>query len=91
TASEICLRIKSLGVNTVIYTDISKDGMMLGPNVEATARLLAETGMDIIASGGVSCMDDLKRISETGVSGVIVGKALFTGAVRLGEAVRLFG
>ena len=91
TAVEICLKLKSLGVNTVIYTDISKDGMMQGPNIGATEQLLKETGMDIIASGGVSSMDDLQRLSLIGVSGVIVGKALFTGDVNLREAVRLFG
>jgi len=91
TALEICLDIKRLGLNTVIYTDISKDGMMQGPNVESTARLMNETGMDIIASGGVSSMEDLRRLHEIGVSGVIVGKALFMGTVKLDEAVRLFG
>jgi len=87
---EICLNAKALGVRTIIYTDISKDGMMQGPNVESTAQLRDDTGMDIIASGGVSSMADLRRVYETGVSGVIVGKALFTGALRLDEAVKQF-
>lgn len=90
TALEICLHIKKLGLNTVIYTDISKDGMMQGPNTESTARLLNGTGMDIIASGGVSSLEDLERLQKIGVSGVIVGKALFTGTVNLREAVALF-
>ena len=90
TAAEVCLRAKNFWLNTVIFTDVSKDGMMRGPNVEATAGLMKDTGMDIIASGGVSSMDDLRRLRDIGVSGAIVGKALFTGAVDLSEAVRIF-
>jgi len=90
TALECCLSVKSLGVKTVIYTDISKDGMMQGPSVESTAKLFNETKLDIIASGGVSSMDDLKKIYEIGVSGVIVGKALFTGDIDLRHATSAF-
>ena len=90
TALECCLSMKKLGVKTVIYTDISKDGMMQGPNVESTAMLFKETNLDIIASGGVSSMNDLKKIYEIGVSGVIVGKALFTGDIDLRLATTTF-
>ena len=90
TALELCLKVKGIGVKTVNYTDISKDGMMQGPNVESTKWLLDETGMDIIASGGISSMDDLRRVYETGVSGAIIGKALYTGDIKLDEAVRKF-
>ncbi|MDR1541195.1 MAG: 1-(5-phosphoribosyl)-5-[(5-phosphoribosylamino)methylideneamino]imidazole-4-carboxamide isomerase [Clostridiales bacterium] len=89
-ALELCLELKELGIRTVIYTDISKDGMMQGPNLEQTSRIIQKTGMDVIASGGVSSMEDLKRIEAIGASGAIVGQALFIGAIRLREAVNAY-
>ncbi len=75
----------------IIYTDISRDGMLTGPNVEATARLAAETGMAVIASGGMSSLDDLRRLAQhPGIEGAIIGRALYTGAIDLAEAVREF-
>ena len=64
TASDLCLTMKEYGVRHIVYTDISRDGMLSGPNVEATRKLTEETGLDIIASGGVSCMEDLKCLHE---------------------------
>ncbi|MDR3239956.1 MAG: 1-(5-phosphoribosyl)-5-[(5-phosphoribosylamino)methylideneamino]imidazole-4-carboxamide isomerase [Clostridiales bacterium] len=90
TALDCCLELKAMGVKTVIYTDIAKDGMMTGPNVEETARLIDQTGLEIIASGGVSRMEDLERLRAVGVAGVIVGQALYTGAIDLAEAVAAF-
>ena len=90
TASDLCLTMKEYGVRHIVYTDISRDGMLSGPNVEATRKLTEETGLDIIASGGVSCMEDLKCLHEAGIRGAIIGKALDENRIDLAEAVRLY-
>lgn len=90
TASSLCLTMKEYGVRHIVYTDISRDGMLSGPNVEATRKLTEETGLDIIASGGVSCMEDLKCLHEAGIRGAIIGKALYENRIDLAEAVRLY-
>lgn len=88
---ELALAMKQRGVDTVIYTDIARDGMLTGPNVEATRKMVEQTGMDIIASGGMSTINDVTDIKQTGVSGVIVGKALYSGAISLPEAMAIGG
>ena len=90
SAAELCLKMKAYGVKDVIYTDISKDGMMSGPNIEATKELIEKTGMNIIASGGVSTMKDLENVQSIGAAGVIIGKALFNGALDLEEVIKKF-
>ena len=90
TASDLCLTMKEYGVRHIVYTDISRDGMLSGPNVEATRKLTEETGLDIIASGGVSCMEDLKCLHEAGIRGAIIGKTLYENRIDLAEAVRLY-
>lgn len=90
TALSMALAMKELGVGTIIYTDISKDGMLKGPNVEQTKVLSDETRLDIIASGGVSCIEDLRRINEAGIHGAIIGKAIYEKKVDLKEAVAEF-
>ena len=90
TAVDLCLKMKELGVKTIIYTDISKDGMMCGPNIEATKELIEKTGMDIIASGGVSKIEDLENVYNINAQGVIIGKALYNGAINLKEAINKF-
>ena len=90
TATELCLKMKEYGVKHIIYTDISRDGMLSGPNIPATKKLTLETGLDIIASGGVSCMEDLQSLYDAGISGAIIGKALYENRVDLEEAVCRF-
>lgn len=90
TVRDLCLTMKEYGVRHIVYTDISRDGMLSGPNVEATRKLTEETGLDIIASGGVSCMEDLKCLHEAGIRGAIIGKALYENRIDLAEAVRLY-
>ncbi|PKM66303.1 MAG: 1-(5-phosphoribosyl)-5-[(5-phosphoribosylamino)methylideneamino]imidazole-4-carboxamide isomerase [Firmicutes bacterium HGW-Firmicutes-2] len=90
SALELCLKVKVMGVTTIIYTDIAKDGMMLGTNIEQTSQLIKETGMDIIASGGVSCYEDIQKVSEIKAEGVIIGKALYTKAIDLKTAIQRF-
>ena len=76
--------------NCLIYTDIAKDGMMQGPNIEETKKLVDETNLKIVASGGVSSLEDLKALDAIKVHGAIIGKAIYTGAISLEEAVALF-
>ena len=91
TATELALRMKQWGVRDIIYTDVSRDGMMSGPNVPATAALVGATGMDIIGSGGVSQLADLTALKQAGCAGAILGKALYEGAFTLEEAIQLIG
>ena len=88
TAVELALRMRDMGVTDVIYTDVSRDGMMQGPNVEATRRLIEQTGMDIIGSGGVSCLTDLGNLRAAGCAGAILGRAMYEGAFTLEEALQ---
>ncbi len=90
SAAELCLKMKEYGVNTVIYTDISKDGMMCGPNIEATKELIEKTGMNIIASGGVSKIEDVENVNNINAAGVIIGKALYNGALDLKDVIERF-
>ncbi|MBR5659506.1 MAG: 1-(5-phosphoribosyl)-5-[Lachnospiraceae bacterium] len=90
SAIELALQMKVYGVRTVVYTDISKDGMLTGPNVSATKTLSDATGLDIIASGGMSCMDDLQAISDAKIHGAIIGKALYEKRIDLKEAIEKF-
>lgn len=90
TALAFCKELERMGVQTVIYTDIAKDGMMQGPNIEETKKLVDETNLQIVASGGVSSLEDLKALEKIGVHGAIIGKAIYTGAIQLEEAVALF-
>ena len=82
--------MKDLGVKTIIYTDISKDGMLCGPNFVQTAKMVEATGLDIIASGGVSSMQDLEQLEKIGVEGAILGKAIYEKRVDLKEATKRF-
>ncbi|MTI68399.1 MAG: 1-(5-phosphoribosyl)-5-[(5-phosphoribosylamino)methylideneamino]imidazole-4-carboxamide isomerase [Firmicutes bacterium] len=75
--------IEKLGVKTIVYTDISKDGMMEGPNFQIYKELKEKTSINIIASGGVSSIKDIKRLKKSKVEGAIVGKALYTGKINL--------
>lgn len=84
---DFCEQLSKMGVNTVICTDISKDGMMSGTNIELYRSLSERFGMNIIASGGVSSLDDVRALVDMGIYGAIVGKAIYTGAVKLTEAI----
>jgi phosphoribosylformimino-5-aminoimidazole carboxamide ribotide isomerase len=85
----LALNMKDMGINTVIYTDISRDGMLMGPNVAGVRNMVKSTGMDIIASGGMSELADVTRILDTGAEGIIIGKALYAGTVRLNDAIAM--
>lgn len=87
---DFCARLQDMGAKTLICTDISKDGAMQGVNAGLYGELSQRFSMDIIASGGVSKISDLELLSETGVSGAILGKSLYTGSISLKEAVQRF-
>jgi phosphoribosylformimino-5-aminoimidazole carboxamide ribotide isomerase len=83
-----------LGAQTLVFTDISRDGTLSGVNVEATAELARATGLRVIASGGVRSLEDVERLARhegDGVAGAIIGKALYAGTIRLKEALRIVG
>jgi phosphoribosylformimino-5-aminoimidazole carboxamide ribotide isomerase len=86
---EFCKDMESLGVKTIICTDISKDGAMMGTNHELYRELSQRFGIDLIASGGVSSMDDVKRLTKLGIYGAIIGKAYYTGAISIKEAIEV--
>lgn len=89
-AVNLAIEMKKFGVKTIVYTDISKDGMLMGPNISHTKEMVDATGLDIIASGGVSSLKDLEMLQEINVYGAIVGKALYENRVDLKKAVNLF-
>lgn len=78
-----------LGAQTIIYTDIATDGMLSGPNVPALREMADAVDADVIASGGVGSLHDVESLRNTGVSGVIIGRALYDGKVDLADAVAL--
>jgi phosphoribosylformimino-5-aminoimidazole carboxamide ribotide isomerase len=88
-AVELAHRADVLPIAAIVYTDISRDGMLAGPNLEATIELAHQTRIPVIASGGVSAMDDVTRFLGTPVHGVIIGRACHEGRIDLTEAVRL--
>ena len=92
TAVDLARKFEGYGVAAIIYTDIARDGMLQGPNLEATRALAEAISIPVIASGGVSTLKDIENlmaIEQYGVTGVITGKAVYTGAIRLTEAIAL--
>ena len=86
---DFCSKMQDMGVKTLICTDISKDGAMQGTNHELYKELSEKFSMDITASGGVSSMDDVKRLAKLGIYGAIIGKAYYTGAISIKEAIEV--
>ena len=89
SAFDFCEKMQSLGVTTLICTDISKDGAMQGTNHELYKELSARFDMNITASGGVSSIEDVKKLAELDIYGAIIGKAYYTGAINLKEAIEV--
>lgn len=89
-AKELALKMQGYGAAGVIYTDISRDGMLTGPNIEATREMAESLNIPVIASGGISSIDDIKRLLKIkDLWGVITGKAIYSGALNLKEAIRI--
>jgi phosphoribosylformimino-5-aminoimidazole carboxamide ribotide isomerase len=85
-AAELARRVAGEGVRTAIYTDVARDGMLVGPDV-AGARRLAAAGLEVIASGGIASLDDLRAVEAAGLAGAIVGRALYEGRFSLADAL----
>jgi len=88
-ATELAAKFKDVGVSSIVYTDIGRDGMMQGANSEATAQLARTSGLPVIASGGVTDMEDiqsLKAVADAGIIGVITGRAIYEGTLDLARA-----
>jgi phosphoribosylformimino-5-aminoimidazole carboxamide ribotide isomerase len=92
TATALGQAMRQRGVRHAIYTDIARDGMLEGVSVDDTARLARATGLQVIASGGVASLDDIRQLKEqevAGIVGVIVGQALYSGALELREVLQV--
>ena len=88
TVLELANQMADIGVVRLLYTDIARDGALTGPDFEGNKLLAEESGLAVLASGGIASVQHIKELLPTGVEGVIVGRALYTGAVDLAEAVR---
>ncbi len=88
---EFCKKLRDTGISTVIYTDISKDGMLSGTNLEIYKELSEIKGLDIVASGGITFVDEIKVLNEMGIYGAIVGKAVYEGKLNLKDALAAGG
>jgi phosphoribosylformimino-5-aminoimidazole carboxamide ribotide isomerase len=89
---DLVKKIEHLPLAAIVFTDIKRDGMLTGPNIESTAQLARSTHIPVIASGGVSRIEDIEAlltVEEFGVSGVIIGRALYTGSLDLRECIRI--
>ena len=89
---ELAQKMKEAGVKTIIYTDISRDGTLSGVNVEATVKLAQESGVKIVASGGVKSLEDIKALKKqeaVGIEGVIAGKSIYMGTLDLAAAIKI--
>ncbi len=91
-AIDLAKQFKKAGVSAIVYTDISRDGMMQGVNIEATRRLARSCGIDVIASGGVTDIEDIRSLAKVagdGICGAITGRAIYEGSLNLSEAQKL--
>lgn len=92
SATDLAKRVADAGVDRIVYTDVTRDGTLTGVNVEQTCNIANESGLRVTASGGVSSLEDIKRlkdVSNCGVDSVIIGKALYEGRFTLQEALRV--
>ena len=87
-AVDFALKLKKKGVKTIIFTDIAKDGTLEGINVNQTKKMVLETGLDIIASGGAKTLNDIKNAKEIGCYGIILGKSIYSCSIDLVEAIK---
>jgi phosphoribosylformimino-5-aminoimidazole carboxamide ribotide isomerase len=90
-ATDLARSVAECGVERIIYTDIARDGALVGPNIEQTLAVARSANIRVTASGGVSSLDDIERLRDAGVDSVIVGKALYEGKFRLEEAIAAAG
>ena len=79
----LSMTMKDMGVSSIVYTDISKEGTLEGPNIIALKEMILKTGLDVVASGGIKDIDDIKEVKKTGAYAVITGKAIYEGKISL--------
>lgn len=90
-AVELADQFRKVPLAAIVYTDIATDGMMAGPNVEEMAAMQRHVDVPVVASGGVSTLDDIKRLTEAGLAGAIIGRALYEGTIQLSDALIIAG
>ncbi|MFP4058397.1 MAG: 1-(5-phosphoribosyl)-5-[(5-phosphoribosylamino)methylideneamino]imidazole-4-carboxamide isomerase [Candidatus Brocadiia bacterium] len=90
-ALDFARRLDALGLRALVYTDVATDGTLSGPNLGALGRLVEAVSTPVVASGGIASLDDVERVAALGVEGMIIGQALFTGALSLPEAMARAG
>jgi phosphoribosylformimino-5-aminoimidazole carboxamide ribotide isomerase len=86
---EVAQHFESMGLHALVYTDIAKDGMMTGPNWDGMQKMIQSVGVHVIASGGVTTLDDAKRLKDMGAGGCILGRSLYEGTIDLAEALKI--
>lgn len=89
TPLELATKVKEFGIDTIIYTDINRDGALMGVNIENTVELAEKTGLNVIASGGIKSLKDIKELIENNVYGAILGKAIYAGNIDLRTALEI--
>jgi len=90
-AVDVASRVRGWALAAIVYTDISRDGMLAGPNLDRTQEIAESTDVPVIASGGVTSIDDVRRLTALPVAGAIIGRALYEGKIDLAEAIRAAG
>jgi phosphoribosylformimino-5-aminoimidazole carboxamide ribotide isomerase len=88
-ALDLALQMRDLGLRTVVFTDVSRDGLGSGLNIPSTRELAERSGLDVIASGGVHTIDDVIAAKDAGLAGCIIGRALYDGTIELEKALSL--
>ena len=88
---DLCHQMRESGVSRFVYTDVRRDGTLTEPNYEALQDLIASTDAPVVAAGGIATLEHLRRLSEIGAAGAILGKAIYTGSIELSEAIAQFG
>lgn len=91
TVLDLAIRAAKLPIAAIVYTDITKDGMMTGPNFDRTGDLAASVKVPVIASGGVTTVEDIRKLVPLGVAGAIIGRALYEGKIQLADALAAAG
>lgn len=91
SAIDLARQFEGEPLAAIVYTDIATDGMMAGPNVEAMAEMQRSVNVPVVASGGVTTVDDVQRLSQAGMAGCIIGRALYEGTIDLKEALQVAG
>jgi phosphoribosylformimino-5-aminoimidazole carboxamide ribotide isomerase len=91
TGIELAVKMEEMGVKNIVFTDIATDGMLSGPSFDQLAELPKAVSCNIVASGGVTTLDDVKRLRDMGLYAAIIGKAYYAGTIDLAEAIREAG